>query len=359
MAGDRGTIKLDVTPSPGHSPEPESSDSFAGCGCLGFLLVAMLVVGMCNDGPADYPSPLDSGSRIGLVASTTTVTVPGFVAIKAERRVNDELRRYSVVFAFDNVRIVTVSSLSEIPRRARNEAINESRTPDAFLRSLGSASSHIVSGDVDITVGDLFATDELSVRMAIREQDVKDVSLVLSQAPRGPPSLVVPDSTAATVAQLHAGSSPSEGTLLPLDLDLIRSLSRSQSLGPLKAVDQWPGTEANRPLRTIYVVGSVNKFTGPDQYHSSVLHAQVIDLAPKEQVVEGTVVTPQREGYKTVLERRTEPWRIEPAVLATAMGAAAYSRATRPTGGFRTGPGGGKSAPKPPKPPPPRPRKLP
>lgn len=396
MPGERGKIRIDVDPPPSYSFDPQPEADGGGClaslGCLGGLFVLMMFVGMCDTG-SNTPnfsgtSTFDSSSvATSLAPPTQTVGVPAFVAFRAERRIQNESRPFSVVFAYDRVRVVVVNSVNDIPRQARRAAVNEARTPAEFLRTVSSDSTHIIVGAVDITVGDLFAVDQLSVRMAIRDQQIRDLSLVLSQAPRGPPSLLVPTSTARIIAgspfttvtndippvftpdpfKLNSGLTAEQLRDLGLTPEQLRDLGivkpPSAELPkwpfprtgnparfraePIVAVDAWQNALNDRPLRTIYVVGDVREFRGPDQYQASLLKAEIVDLAPKERPVEGYFVKAERPGYEVLREHRTEPWRVESAVLASAIGAEAFRRAAGfgTSGGYRPGTSRGGSKP--------------
>jgi hypothetical protein len=214
---------------------------------------------------------------------------------------------YSVVFAYDQVRVVRVSTLDAIPVEDRRRAIIEAGIGVQRLRELKGPTTHIISGAVSVTVGDLFGTDDLSVRIATNSRDIRDVSLVLSKAPRGPPTrLLVPEAYALSSA---LGQAPS---LLP-------AAGEATEAG-VSLVASWSSPGELKPVRTIYVVGEILNFLGPSQFERSVLEAEVVDLGPRSmEAPKDQFLVEAKPEFKSIQENRTDPQKVEAAVIAAAV----------------------------------------
>lgn len=391
----RGEIRIDVTPSTtpgGPSPAAERPSLLPKLvGPLIWLAIALVVYGLLPGNPETRLSPqaaTDSSAAPSTTAgsvvprpgypTTTRTTGPGLPTLGAD---DDDDRRlyapryiqfkvdprqqrngsaapapYSVVFAYDQVRVVTLPTIEDIPLAERGRAITEIGTGVPTLRELKGSTTHIISGDITVTVGDLFGADDLSVRIATNSRDIRDVSLVLSSAPRGPPPrLLVPAAYALSSVQARPPSVyPASGTIFEAGVSL---------------VDAWQPPAGLIPVRTIYVVGKIENFIGPSQFERSVLQAEVVDLGPRSmEAPRDQYLVESKPGYREIRENRTEPHKVEATVMLAAI-AAATARPSRPThaagpggsgsptgdGTFRPGRTGRAEAP-PYRPPPPRPR---
>ena len=317
-----------------------TSSSGGGCaeqlGCLGMFVFALLAPvildSSCrNKSSFNSSAGLSSGELVPFASPTPnsgSLPAPQYMSFRVAAKPGKGKatpQPYAVVFAYDEVKVISVGSISDIPDDARKEAIRESGRQPSFLRELTRDTVHIVEGAVDITVGDLFATDELSVRLATNQGNIEKLSLVLSQLPRGPPNLHL--SGAGVRAFASALLTETERRVQPMA--------------------SWPRAERARPLRTIYVLGAINDFKGPDQYKNSVLNAEVVDLGPRGVFPkEGVLIGPKHRGYERIAEQRAEPGRIEPEVWAASVAAGiAVGGYSSPRGGIRPGTGQGPSKP--------------
>lgn len=386
----RGEIRIDVTPGalrPSHPPPEERRSPLPKLvGLAIWLAIALLIFGWLRGGPdptpspsvasAPNPAPTGAGSvpprppfpqtslTAGLGRSADDddgrrVYAPRYIQFRVgagpQRSGSAAAAPYSIVFAYDQVRVVRVSRLDAIPVEDRRRAIIEAGLGVQRLRELKGPTTHIISGAVSVTVGDLFGTDDLSVRIATNSRDIRDVSLVLSKAPRGPPArLLVPEAYALSSAQGQAPSIfPAAGQASEAGVSLVAS---------------WPSPAELKPVRTIYVVGEILNFLGPSQFERSVLDAEVVDLGPRSiEAPTDQFLVEAKPEFKSIQENRTDPLKVEAAVMAAALAGeiarrrraqapdSSYGSPGRPPGDREIRPGRGKRY-EAPRPPPPRPR---
>lgn len=246
-----------------------------------------------------------------------TVFVPQFIEFRGQRRLDSDrptriLPPSSLVFAYDRIQVIKVVSLAEIPEADRDRALAWESQGNQFRESvIPSDTTHIIRGDVEVTVGDLYGTDSLSVRAAIEDHaNIRQVELVLSHAPRGPPA-------AALVPRVY------QELVAPELAEALNNLNDEQRrrMPRALAVAGWVRPPPGRPLRTVYVVGSIKNFRGPDQYNQSELVANILDLTPRERnVPEFNVVTREHPSFSEVIENRSELWKLAPPILAAVAG---------------------------------------
>jgi hypothetical protein len=341
----RGEIRIDVTPStqpPGPSGAGERPSPLPKLvGFTIWLAIALVIYGWLGTNPDTTPPPQVASTSSPAPGTGSVLPRPAFprtsptAGLRTSAVDDDDDRRFyapryiqfrvesgqqrtgsaaaaphSIVFAYDRVRVVRVATIDAIPLEERRRAITERGAGAPSLRELKESTTHIISGAIAVTVGDLFGTDDLSVRIATNSRDIRDVSLVLSKAPRGPPArLLVPTAYALSVAQGPPPSvSPASGEIFEAGVSLVAP---------------WPQSAGLKPLRTIYVVGEIVTFLGPSQFESSVLQAEIVDLGPRSmEAPTGQYLVDAKPEFKSIQENRTEPQKVKAAVMAAAIAAA-------------------------------------
>jgi hypothetical protein len=183
---------------------------------------------------------------------------------------DDEQLTTSLTFSYEHLKVIVVADEQAIPASVRREANTfRQRAPrdevefasvgnqfDATLlnglsvpsqerpvlqnEAQGQLRPYIIYGDVDVLCGQLVNNDAGFASAHIEQERIKLLQIELDgRGPRGPPS-----------------------TQFMVEL------------GPRKLT------------RTVYIVGRVESFSGPDQFHRSFMAMSVIDLGPSSHQIE-------------------------------------------------------------------------
>jgi len=219
-----------------------------------------------SGGGVDIPSPSQGSSdssSVGVIAEgyLQRDTPPGKYAAFIRRENQKDVE--AVVFTYEKIQIITVSSVADIPsddlfaRTAENTDFDFSSSASGLEKSVDKVRQqkpppYVIHGNVVVEIGPMINRDQLAAQLITQHGDLKYASIKLIDGPpRGPPDSEVSDES----------------------------------------------------VRTIYVVGQVLKFTGPPQMDSSALRASIIDLGPTQKDWEQYVANSKESEFQREIKR--------------------------------------------------------